>query len=64
MDVGLPVAGAPLEMMSDAALKVRAMECGVTSSGFVTEPSLEAIAALQPDLIVGFVGVDSMASVI
>ncbi|WP_198144882.1 iron-siderophore ABC transporter substrate-binding protein [Pseudorhodobacter aquimaris] len=62
LDVGLPVVGAPLDLMSDEALLKRAMDHGITSTGFVTEPSLETIVALQPDLIVGFVGSESMAS--
>lgn len=62
LDVGLPVVGAPLERMSDEALKARAETAGATSTGFVTEPSLEAIVALQPDLIVGFPGSESMAA--
>lgn len=62
LDVGLPVVGAPLDRMSDDGLKARAEEGGAVSLGFVTEPSLETIAALQPDLIVGFVGSESVAS--
>ena len=62
LDVGLPIVGAPLDNMSDAELKARAVEADITSTGFVTEPSLETIVALQPDLIVGFVGSPSMAS--
>lgn len=62
LDVGLPVVGAPLERMGDQALKARAEAAGVTSLGFVTEPSLETIVALQPDLILGFAGSPSLAS--
>ncbi len=62
LDVGLPIVGAPLDRMSDEALNARATEAGITSLGFVTEPSLETLVALQPDLIVGFVGSESMAS--
>ena len=62
LDVDLPIVGAPLDRMSDEALKSRAEDEGVTSLGFVTEPSLETIVALEPDLIVGFVGSESMAS--
>ena len=62
LDVGLPIVGAPLERMSDAGLKGRAEAAEVSSIGFVTEPSLETIVALQPDMILGFVGSDSMAS--
>jgi len=62
LDVGLPVVGAPLDRMSDKSLMARASEAGVETIGFVTEPSLERIVALQPDLIVGFVGSESMAA--
>ncbi|UYV36808.1 iron-siderophore ABC transporter substrate-binding protein [Rhodobacteraceae bacterium D3-12] len=62
LDVGLPIVGAPLERMSDAALHKRAVDRGITSLGFVTEPSLERLVALQPDLIVAFTGSESLAS--
>lgn len=62
LDAGLPIIGAPLDLMSDEALKTRAEEAGVTSIGVVTEPSLEAIVALQPDMIMAFTGSESMAS--
>lgn len=62
LDVGLSVVGAPLDLMSDAALRERAISAGVQSIGVVTEPSLENIVALQPDLILGFVGSESMAA--
>ncbi|MEQ9244594.1 MAG: iron-siderophore ABC transporter substrate-binding protein, partial [Nitratireductor sp.] len=62
MDTGLQVVGAPLDLMSDETLKARAERAGVTSIGAVTEPSMEAIVALQPDLILGFAGSESMAS--
>lgn len=61
LDSGLPIVGAPLDRMSDAGLKSRAEAAGVTSLGFVTEPSLETLVALQPDLILGFTGSESMA---
>lgn len=64
LDVGLPIVGAPLDRMSDEALKARAEAAGVTSTGFITEPSLETIVALQPDLIVGFPGSEAMAQAI
>ncbi|MTH65987.1 iron-siderophore ABC transporter substrate-binding protein [Paracoccus shanxieyensis] len=64
MDVGLPIIGAPLDRMSDTALQTRATGNGVTSTGFVAEPSLEAIVALQPDLILGLTGDQAMASAI
>lgn len=62
LDAGLVVVGAPLDLMSDTALKARAVDAGVQSIGVVTEPSLETIVALQPDLILGFVGSESMAA--
>ncbi len=62
LDVGLPIVGAPLDRMSDDTLKARAQDHGVTSTGFVAEPSLETIVALQPDLILGFTGDESLAS--
>ncbi|ETX13422.1 hypothetical protein OCH239_10595 [Roseivivax halodurans JCM 10272] len=62
LDVGLPIIGAPLDRMSDEGLNARAREAGIQSLGFVTEPSLETLVALQPDLIVGLVGSESMAS--
>lgn len=62
LDVGHLIVGAPLERMSDEGLKTRAEASGVTSIGFVAEPSLEAIVALQSDTILAFTGGDSMAS--
>jgi len=62
LDVGAPLVGAPLDRMSDDDLKARAEAAGAESIGFVAEPSLEAIAALEPDLIVGFLGSESLAS--
>lgn len=62
LDNGMQVVGAPLDLMSDDALRTRAMAQGITSIGAVTEPSLETIVALQPDLIIGFTGSDSMAA--
>lgn len=62
LDAGLPVVGAPMDRMSDAGLKSRAEAAGATSIGFVAEPSLETIVALQPDMILGFVGDESLAA--
>lgn len=62
LDVGLPVVGAPLERMSDERLRDLALERGVESLGFVVEPSLERIVALRPDLIIGYIGSESMAA--
>lgn len=56
LDVGLPIVGAPLARMGDQDLHDRAVAAGVTSLGFITEPSLERLVSLQPDLIVGFTG--------
>ncbi len=64
LDVGLPIVGAPLDRMSDETLKARAIDAGVTTTGFITEPSLETIVALQPDLIVGFPGSEPLAQAI
>lgn len=61
MDMDLPIIGAPLTRMSDEALLARAEASGVTDIGFVTEPSLERIVALQPDLILGFTGDPGLA---
>lgn len=62
LDVGLPIVGAPLARMSDADLESRAEAAGAVSLGFVTEPSLETIVALEPDLILGFVGDPALAA--
>lgn len=61
LDVGLEVVGAPLERMSDESLRQRAEAGGVSNIGFVAEPSLERIVALQPDLILGYIGDRSLA---
>ncbi|WP_118138356.1 iron-siderophore ABC transporter substrate-binding protein [Oceanicella sp. SM1341] len=62
LDVDLPVAGAPLELMSNEALAEEARARGVTSIGAVTEPSLERIVGLAPDLIIGFPGNEALAA--
>lgn len=56
LELGLPIVGAPLSRMSDEELLEKAKAAGVEDIGFVTEPSLERIVALQPDLIVAFTG--------
>lgn len=58
LELGLPVVGAPLFAMSDETLKAEAEAQSVTDLGGLTEPSLETIIALEPDLILGsgFVG--------
>jgi len=58
LELDLPVVGAPLFGMSDRALQAEAKARSVTDLGGFTEPSLETIIALEPDLILGsgFVG--------
>lgn len=53
LELGLPVVAAPLNGMSDARLKAEAQSKGVADIGFVLEPSIEAVVASQPDLIIG-----------
>lgn len=53
MELDLPVVGAPLFGMSDAALKAEATERGVKDLGSFAEPSIETVIALAPDLIIG-----------
>lgn len=48
LELGVPVAGAPLFGMSDEELKAKAEAAGVTDLGSFMEPSLEKIVALQP----------------
>ncbi|MCH2165843.1 MAG: ABC transporter substrate-binding protein [Marinovum sp.] len=62
LELGLPVVGAPLDLMTDTKLKDEALTADVTSIGLVTEPSLERIVALQQDLIVGLAGSESRAA--
>lgn len=62
LDVGLPVVGAPLDLMSEDTLRERAEAAGIQSIGAVMEPSFERIVALQPDLILAFVGSESVAA--
>ncbi|WP_245155745.1 hypothetical protein [Paracoccus ravus] len=47
MDVGLPIVGAPLDMMSDAALKARATERGVTRTAFGQSPASKPSSRLN-----------------
>src|SRR6218665_3535437 len=51
IEIGAPVAGAPMFGMSDTALAEKAAALGVTDLGPITEPSIEKLIALQPDLI-------------
>ncbi len=53
LELGLPVIGAPLTLMSDTALQEKAAKAGVADLGSFLEPSLERVAALKPDLIIG-----------
>lgn len=53
LELGLPVAGAPLFNVKDDALLALARAAGVADIGTAAEPSIERIAALQPDLILG-----------
>lgn len=62
LQMGLPIVGAPLTRMSDTELLNKAVAAGVTDLGFITEPSLERLVALQPDLILGFIGDTGLAS--
>lgn len=61
LDVGLPIVGAPLSGSSNAGLRELAQERGVADLGLPSEPSLERIAALQPDLILAYVGNSGLA---
>jgi len=53
LELGLPVVAAPLSRMSDTALRDRARAAGVADIGSMLEPSLEALVAARPDLILG-----------
>ena len=53
LELDLPVVAAPLTGMSDARLKAEALARGVTDTGFVLEPSFEAVVSARPDLIIG-----------
>lgn len=53
LELGLPIAGAPLQGMSDKALRQKALEAGVVDFGSFMQPSIEMIVGLQPDLIIG-----------
>lgn len=63
IELGLPVAGAPLFGMSDEALREKAESLSVENLGSLTEPSVEKIIGLQPDLILGsgFLGENALA---
>lgn len=53
LELGLPVVAAPLTGMSDEALRTAAEAAGVQNLGSLLDPSLEALVAAQPDLILG-----------
>lgn len=59
LELGLPVAGAPLTMMSDRILHDEAVRHGVADLGSFLEPSIERLVALKPDLIIGSSMADS-----
>lgn len=60
LELGLPVVAAPLTGMSDAALRARAEAAGVVDIGSVLQPSIEAVVAAQPDLILGSAMLESL----
>lgn len=53
IELGLPLAGAPLLGMSDEELREKAEGLSITNLGHLIEPSVEKIIAIQPDLIIG-----------
>lgn len=53
LELGAKVVGAPLFGMSDKDLRATAEARGVADIGAITEPSIERIIALKPDLIIG-----------
>lgn len=53
IDLDLPVVGAPLFKMSDKDLLQHAEKKGITSIGQFSEPDIEKILLLRPDLIIG-----------
>jgi iron complex transport system substrate-binding protein len=53
LELGLPVVGAPLFDVQDKELLAMAKAAGLEDIGGATEPSIERIIALQPDLILG-----------
>jgi iron complex transport system substrate-binding protein len=53
LELGAPVAGAPLFGMADKELEARAKTAAVQDIGHYAQPSTERIIALGPDLILG-----------
>lgn len=53
LELGLPVVAAPMTGMSDTILREAAEAAGVQNLGSMLEPSLEALVAARPDLILG-----------
>lgn len=53
LELDLPVVGAPLFGMSDKQLLAEAQTRSVENLGAFTEPSIEKIVGLKPDLIIG-----------
>lgn len=59
LELGLPIVGAPLKLMSDRTLREEAERNGVVDLGSYFEPSIERLVALKPDLIIGISMADS-----
>ncbi|GAB4070673.1 iron-siderophore ABC transporter substrate-binding protein [Ancylobacter sonchi] len=59
LELGLPIVGAPLSLMSDRVLRDEAMRHGVADLGSYLEPSIERLVVLKPDLIIGSSMADS-----
>lgn len=53
MELGLPVAAAPLHGLQDSELRAIAETASIADLGDFKQPSLERIVSIQPDLIIG-----------